>query len=170
MEWLAAVADIRRFDHFLMAAVLLLFLAMFAFVRAVTRAYDRQSFLYVNTATANLVVQLYYNTLPDPTRAFSVITPKNPTQMSLTSFSLFGILMFVNKPWKLQHGHTKARNRLPSIIYVSPWKLKSVRQALNTMVRTVTPPMVHTHATEGRRITQPVAVPEISDEPPSYRS
>lgn len=121
-------------------------------------------------ATADRVVQLYHHTLPDPTRAFTVITPKHPTQMSLTSFGSFGILTFVNKPWKLQHAHTKTRIRLPSIIYVYLWKLRQVKQTLSTTVCTITPLVIHTHATEGRRAAQPAATPMAAGEPPSYRS
>jgi hypothetical protein len=131
LEWLAEVASIRRFDYFLTTIVALLVVAVCALVWAVMRARARQSFLYVNMTTADLVAQLYYHTLPDPTRAFTVITSKQPTQMSLTSFGIFGILTFDSKPWKLQHAHTRERIRLPSIIYVSPWKLKRVQQILD---------------------------------------
>jgi hypothetical protein len=126
IEWLAEVASIRRFDYFLTAAVVLLVVAVCTLAWAVMRTRARQSFLYVNMTTADLVVQLYYHTLPDPKRAFMVTTPKQPTQMSLTSFGIFGILTFDSKPWKLQDAHTKARIRLPSIVYVFPWKLKQV--------------------------------------------
>jgi hypothetical protein len=125
IECLAEVASNRRFDYFLTATVVLLVVAVCALMWAVARAYARQTFLYINMTTADLVVQLCNHTLPDRTRAFTLITPKQPMQMSLTSFGIFGILTFDNKPWKLQHAHTKARIRLPSIIYVSPWKLKN---------------------------------------------
>lgn len=170
MEWLAEVASIRRFDCFFTAAVVLLVVAVCALVWAIIWAYARRSFLYVNMTTADLVVQLYYHTLPDPKRAFTVNTSKQPKQMSLASFGIFGILIFDNKPWKLQHAHTKARIRLPSMIYVSPWKLKQVRQALNTIACTITPLIIYTHAMEGRRATQPTATLVATGEPPSYRS
>jgi hypothetical protein len=140
-----------------------------ALVWAVVRARARQTFLYVNMTTADLVAQLYYHTLPDPTRAFTVITPKQPTRMSLTSFGIFGILTFDSKPWKLQHAHTRERIRLPSIIYVSPWKLKRVQQILDVATHTITPLIVHTHAMEGRQNIQPPAATTAAGSPPGYR-
>jgi hypothetical protein len=169
IEWLAEVASIRIFEYFLMVTVVLLIVAVCALVWAVMRARACQSFLYVNMATTDLVVQLYYHTLSDPTRASTVITPKQPTQMSLTSFGVFGILTFDSRPLKLQHAHKKARIRLPSIIYVSPWKFKRVQQILDTTACTITPLIIHTHAMEGRQATQPPATLAAAGNPPSYK-
>jgi hypothetical protein len=168
LEWLAEIASIRRFDYFLTTIVALLVVVVCALVWAVVRARARQTFLYVNMTTADLVAQLYYHTLPDPTRAFTVITPKQPTRMSLTSFGIFGILTFDSKPWKLQHAHTRERIRLPSIIYVSPWKLKRVQQILDVATHTITPLIVHTHAMEGRQNIQPPAATTAAGSPPGY--
>jgi hypothetical protein len=112
IQGLAEVASIRRFDYFLTTIVVLLVVAVCALVWAVMRARARQSFLYVNMTTANLVVQLYYHTQPDPTRAFTVTTSKQPTQMSLTSFGIFGILTF-----EVSRGSFNTHTRRNAFVY-----------------------------------------------------
>ena len=112
---------------------------------AVHRSTKRRSFLYLDIASTDKIVQIKYIEFPDSTREYMIRIPPGAIKLSLKSYKLFAVLSFESAQWTLHNARTAENIMLPKWIFIPAWKIKVFTKLINGNSYQVTPVAVHTH-------------------------
>lgn len=145
LEEFINLARLREFDLALLIVWLISAAVAMISLILLCKEMSRRTFLYIDISSPSAIMQLFYFTLSDATRDYTVRVPKRGTRLTLSSYGLFGVLTFASKPWRLIRNKSHAQVDLPGFLVVPFWKLSQLRQLLQTLDVAITPLVVHTH-------------------------